>query len=309
MNGTREDFCRALLDDDPREVLDPETLAARFVRYFGLSTHPTLDELKVLLKEAGFGEVSEWEMDGLKGAHIGRPRGHYDIYYRQGMWDGSSAYTVVHETYEIIYETLCDMESGSPPDRKVCRQAERFAAAVLMQPGMFGPMALKTGLDVLALQRAFRCSYAAVAIRLAEVPHTPSLMAVLYENGEKGDPAGWSDSPDLRAKVVRRTRGFGMAASPLFTGKRGGILRWGRPIAEGSLASQAARYHTPRFHQDDNYAVIARPVIWKGKLAKVAVVAVPLREASVLEPQIMAADGIGRTRKPRPVAAASVGPW
>ena len=116
---------------------------------------------------------------------------------------------MVHETYEIIYETLCDMDSGSPPDRIVCTQAERFAAAVLMQPRAFEPLALEWGLDVLKLQRAFQCSYAAVTIRLAEVLRQPPLMAVLYAREDKSDPAGWTDPLDLRAKVVRRTRGFG----------------------------------------------------------------------------------------------------
>ena len=51
------------------------------------------------------------------------------------------------------------MNSGDAPDRKVCREADRFAAAVLMQPRAFEPLALEWGLDVLALQRAFRCSY------------------------------------------------------------------------------------------------------------------------------------------------------
>ena len=127
MIRTREDFCRDLLDGDsvPHEPLDPERLAARFVRFFRLSGHPDMGELKVMLREAGFGEVRQWEMDGLKGAHIGRPRGHYDIYYRQGLWDGSSTYTVLHETCEIIHETLCDMQSDSPPERKVCREADR----------------------------------------------------------------------------------------------------------------------------------------------------------------------------------------
>ncbi len=67
-------------------------------------------------------------MDGLTGAQTGQPRGHYDIYYRQGWWDGSSTYTVLHETYEIIHETFCDMESDYPPERKVCREADRRGA-------------------------------------------------------------------------------------------------------------------------------------------------------------------------------------
>ena len=133
MTKTKEDFCRELLDDEsPRETLDPERMADRFVRCFKLSARPTLDQLSAMLSRAGFGEVSDREMDGLKGAHIGQPRGHYDIYYRHGLWDGSSTYTVLHETYEIINETLWDIHSGDTPDRRVCREADRFAAAVLM---------------------------------------------------------------------------------------------------------------------------------------------------------------------------------
>ena len=116
MTKTKEDFCRELLDDEsPRETLDPERMADRFVRYFKLSARPTLDQLSAMLSRAGFGEVSDREMDGLKGAHIGQPRGHYDIYYRQGLWDGSSTYTVLHETYEIINETLWDIHSRRHP--------------------------------------------------------------------------------------------------------------------------------------------------------------------------------------------------
>ena len=36
----------------------------------------------------------------------------------------------------------------------------------------------------------------------------------------------------------------------------------------------------------DDVAVAARPVTWRGRLAKIAVVAVPYRERSVLSPQL-----------------------
>ena len=305
MNRTRDDFCRDLLDDDsPHETLNPEDMAALFVRYFRLSGRPTLDELRVMLREAGFGEVSDREMDGLKGAHIGQPRGHYAIYYRQGSWDGSSAHTVLHETYEIIHETLWDMNSGDAPDRKVCREADRFAAAVLMQPEAFASMALASGLDVLALQRAYHCSYASVTIRLAEVLRDPPLMVVLYERDEKGDPAGWADPPDLRVTVARRTQGFGMAASFLVSGFRGGVPRRGKSLPEGSLADQAAHDGTARHAHDGGYAVIARPVVWKGKLAKVVVIAVPETDSAALGSLAVAPDMPGRRRQ----SAAAV-PW
>ena len=230
MNRTREDFCRRLLDESPREALDPERLAARFVRYFDVPARPTMEQIKALLKRAGFGEVSGRRHLDVKGIHYSAPGGGYDIHYREDMWAGTQDYSVVHETYEIIYETLCDMDSGSPPDRIVCTQAERFAAAVLMQPRAFEPLALEWGLDVLKLQRAFLCSYAAVTIRLAEVLRQPPFMAVLYAREDKSDPAGWTDPLDLRAKVVRRTRGFGTSTTFPICGERGGLPRRGRPI-------------------------------------------------------------------------------
>ena len=202
-----------LYDDSPHRTFDPEGISARFVRYFRLSGRPAMEELRVMLRRAGFGEVTGRHLDSEKGILYSAPGGGYDIHYRDDLWDGGQEFTVVHEAYEIIHETLWDMNSGDAPDRKVCREADRFAAAVLMQPRAFEPLALECGLDVLALQRAFRCSYASVTIRLAEVLRHPPLMAVLYEREDEGDPAGWPEPPDFRATVVRRTRGFGTLAT------------------------------------------------------------------------------------------------
>ena len=116
--------------------------------------------------------------------------------------------------------------------------------------------------------------------------------------------AGWIDPLDLRAKVVRRTRGFGTRSDFPICGQRGGVPRRGRPILPGSLAEQAARYGTARYAHDGGCAAIARPVFWKGKLAKVVVIAVPEGDSAVLGPQMVASDMPGRRR--RPVAA---GPW
>ena len=307
INGTRQDFCRILLDDHPREALDPERLAVRFVRYFDVPARPSMGQLKSLLKRAGFGDVSGNGHMDVKGIHYSAPGGGYDIHYREDLWAGTQDYSVIHETYEIIYETLCDMDSGSPPDRKVCTQAERFAAAVLMQPRAFEPLALEWGLDVLKLQRAFRCSYAAVSIRLAEVLRDPPLMVILYAREDGRGSRNVNRPPDLRAKVARRTRGFGTPSGFPICGGRGGIPRWGRPIPPGSLAEEAARYGTARFARGGGYAALARPVIRMGKLARVAVVAVPESYAAILEPQMVTSDMPECRRKPV-AAVAAVGP-
>ena len=281
-------FCRDLLDDDTSgKPLDPEAMAARFVAYFRLPVRPILDQLSALMERAGFGTVRDGEMVGLKGAHIGEPRGEYDIYHRSDMWEGTKAHTVLHEAYEIIHETMCDLHSGAPPGRTVCREADRFAAAALMQPEIFSLLAGASGLDVGALQREYRCSYASVTIRLTEVLRDQPLLAVLYERKERGDPAGWPETPArLFATVAKRTAGFGARRCRLLGGWRGGVPRQGRPLPSGSLAERAAQSGRPEYAEGDGLAVIATPVFWKGRLAKVIVVAVPWEHRNILEPQL-----------------------
>ena len=106
---------------------------------------------------------------------------------------------------------------------------------VLMQSEAFSLLAERSGLDVLALQRTYRCSYASVTLRLSEVVMgNRPLMTVLYERAEKGDPAGWAEPPALSATVVRRTRGFGNPTTFPICSKRGGAPRRGRPLSPGS---------------------------------------------------------------------------
>ena len=286
MNRSREDFCRSLLDDDKNsETLNPEDVAARFVSYFGVPSRPTMSDLKALLEEAGFGNVLGAHLDSMKGVHVSAPGGGYDIYYRKDLWDGAKEHTVLHETYEIICETLSDQYRGAPLARSVCRQADRFAAAVLMQPEAFSLLAESSGLDLLALQRAYRCSYASVTLRLAETVREFPLMAILYERNEDGDPEGWIEPPELRAAVVRRTRGFGSPDSELLCGTRGGVPIRGRRPSPGSMADQVVGSGRAEYDEDGGFAVIARPVIWKGRIAKVVVVAVRYRHRAALDPQ------------------------
>ena len=201
---------------------------------------------------------------------------------------------MLHEAYEIIHETLTDLYSGYRPGRKICREGDRFSAAVLMQPKVFLVMALASGLDVLALQRMYRCSYASVAMRLAEVVRHPPLMVVLYENTERGDPAGWEQPPSLTATVVKKTRGMSVPNSFTIRGARGGVPRRGSPPSPGSLADLVIRCGRTQSAREGGHTVVARPVFWKGKLAKVVVVAVPERDSSILDPQVMASSIPGR---------------
>lgn len=304
-------FCRNLLDDDnPGTPLDPEQMAGRFVDYFGLSARPTLPELTALAERAGFGTVHEGKMDGLRGAHLGQPGGEYHIYHRDDLWEGSKAQTVLHEMYEITLERMDEIHSpGMPvpsgPNPVICQQAERFAAAALLQPDIFLPYALASGLDVATLHDVFGCAYSSAALRLAEVVGDPPLMVVLYEREERGDPAGWTEQPLLSCRVVKRTAGFGPLRSRLLNGRRGGMPRKDKAIPSGSLADQSAHSGRTEYAEADRLAAIARPVMWKGRLAKVIVVAVPWERRSTLEPQLVSQSQHYPTFYQRAVTAAS----
>ena len=294
-------FCRDLLDDDlSGHALEPEAMAARFVDYFRLPVRPTLEELTALMERTGFGTVRDGPLEGLKGAHIGEPSEEYHIYHRNDLWEGTKAHTVLHEAYEIIHETMCDLHSGGPPCRTVCREADRFAAAVLMQPDVFLPYARASGLDVATLHDQFGCAYSSVALRMAELVRDPPLLVVLYEREERGDPEGWTEPAILTAGVVKRTAGFGARRSPLLNGRWGGMPHKSKALPAGSLAERAAQSGSPEYTEDDGLAIIAKPVLWKGHLAKVIVVAVPWERRSALEPQL--------GRQSRPYSRLNFGP-
>ena len=79
----------------------------------------------------------------------------------------------------------------------------------------------------------------------------------------------------LRAKVVKRTAGFVPPASPLLCGHRGDIPHRHKPLPAGSLAEQAVQSGRPEYAEQDGIAVVAKPVLWKGRVAKVAVAPCP----------------------------------
>ena len=291
MTGTLDDFCDELMRDESlARRLEPEMLAAEFPRFFGLSGRPTLDELAGVFERAGIGKVSPASLPGaLRGIHYTLPDASYAIHYQEDQWQGSSEYTLLHEAYEIVYETLGKRGHEQPSKRKVCLAADRFAAAVLMPADVFDAYARASGLDVVALHGVFRCSYASAAIRLGEVMDRQPLFVALYERDEAGDPADWPEQgalDALRAKVVTSTAGFTPPATPLLCGCREGIPHRNSPLPSGSLAEEAARSGRPEYAEEEGIAVAAKPVLWKGRVAKVAVVAVPAGDRAVLTAQL-----------------------
>ena len=119
-----------------------------------------LDDLAVLLECAGVGDVSEKPLaGGLRGIHYIQPDGTYAIRYLEGQWEGSSkVHTVLHETAEISPRAgVGPAPWTAKPNRVICPEADRFAAAVMMPPGgLLAAYAQASGFDVVALQNQFQ---------------------------------------------------------------------------------------------------------------------------------------------------------
>ena len=297
-----------------RRSLEAEYAAAEFVRFYGMSARPDLEEIKGLLAEIGAGSIVARRLpDGLRGAHVPTADGGYVIHHLPDDWRGGIEHTLLHETYEIIHETQGEGYGGPETIARVCNEADRFAAAVLMQREPFEVFAMATGLDVIALRGQFQRSYRSVALRLGEVMSHQPLLAVLYERREQGDPSSWCSAPepsDFRASVVVRTPGFGVRGSPTLCGVRGGMPRWGSVPYIGSMAARLSLAGGFGYAEeepaggDGNVAVAARAVTWYSRIAKVAVVAVPYGDRHVLSPQLtgLARSRSGRARSRRQVS-------
>ncbi len=276
--------------------LSPAALAEEFVRHFDLSGFPRFDHLEHLVRKAGVGQVVEAHLpDRLRGVHVGLRNGRYTIKYRDDDWDGGREHTVLHETYEILQEKFSEMCPSwtLPVKQTLCRRADRFAAAVLMQPEVFALFAQAAGLDVVALQRIYRRAYASIALRLVEVMHQQLMLVVIYDRCEEGEPSTWKEANDaslFRVAVAVRTRGFSVMPKGY-----GHAPRRHAPVLQGSAAWRVVQSGGPVLVErvagcdlwgPGDLTVVARPVRWYGKLAKVALVAVPYRDRQLLEPQL-----------------------
>ncbi len=298
-----DDFCMSLTRTRiPPDRLQPAEVARRFVAFFGLSPFPRMDEMVQVLRRAGIETVADANLDkGLRGIHLGTSHGSYVIHYDASESNGTQEHTVFHEAYEIVRERLNDLYPwvDRPEGKVMCRQADRFAAAALIQPALFSLFAETTGLDVMALQRVYGRAYSSLTIRLAEVMHHQPLLAVLYERRGTDEPLRWAENPspeEFTATVVARTPGFRLRTvkRPL-SSLRGLLPRKGYPPIQCSVAERVILTGKPVYVERvtgydlwkaDDITVAARLVSWHGRLAKIAVVAVPFRDRKVLAPQL-----------------------
>lgn len=320
MARSLNDFCTSMLKTYGR----PETfayntgcLANQFVEYFGLSSYPNLMELKLLLDlYHKMASIQPGSMGGLAGCHYLDNFEKWNIEYQATDWQGRIEFTVIHECYEAIQETFENIVRGykayRDPDEPTCMKpyANRFAAAVLMQPEVFLPVLLESGLDIFSLRLRFCMrSYASVAIRVRELLKPPTVdgdidfLIAIYDRNSEGEPRHWDFSccaDDFSTGCVVKTSGIRLSGSRRRPNYRSYLLprrlfpvKGDKPAA-GFIVEQVIGQRQPVYFEstifdmlgDNHMALLARPVYWYGRLAKVILVAVRKRDSYLLQKQL-----------------------
>ena len=321
MAKSLEGFCSTMFRTygSPGSIAyDIGTLAGQFVQYFGLSSYPNLIELKLLLDlHHQMASIQPGHLGGLAGCHYLDELKKLCIEYEATDWLGRNEFTIMHELYEAVQETFERLVHGYQAHRDpttLCMKpyADRFAAAVLMQPDVFVAAILETGLDICALRRYFNFSnrsYSSVAIRIKELLKPPvvadgiDFLIAIYERQSEGKPQEWSFDccpEDFQARCVVKTRGIRLSQSKRRANFRAYLfprrlfpVRGEKP-ATGFIVDEVVEQGQPVYYENamfdllgnNELALIARPVHWWGRMAKVILVAVRRKDSSLLQKQV-----------------------
>jgi hypothetical protein len=190
-----EDFCNVLHDKHGSALpLSPGKLAEEFVTHAGLSSYPSFLELHSVLLRYGIGEISATNAlpPDLRGAHCSYKGSDYTIEYDADSWTGRVEFIMGHEFYEIIQEKYQSLypDYTIKPRPLICYDANKFSAALLMQPELFCKAIYETGFDIAQLRHRFQKSYSAIAIRACDlVKHKESLITTEFIIAVKKIPA------------------------------------------------------------------------------------------------------------------------
>jgi len=322
-----DDFCDMIRSNyGSPEAISPGDLAGVFVSHSGLSSSPSFMELHSVLHRYGVAEITAADLSAgkMKGHHYSYKEQDYTVMYEKDLWMGSIEHVMLHELYEIISERS---EKWCPgyrrlPVPQICYKANRFAAAALMQPGIFLQALFDTGFDAVQLHHRFGRAYSSVAIRAVDVLNTRNkelspdeqidLMITIYERREQGEPNEWGfcTPGKFEVKYFLRTKGIklgtkggdwlqgGRVSGPNYRAPRYPyhlLAKSGDAVASKSVVhdviSTVKCHYVERVTGFDlwglnDLAFTAQPVQWYGKLAKVILVGVRYKDRELLGPQL-----------------------
>ena len=301
-----DSFSKLLLEKHERpDTISPEAIAEEWVAHSGLSALPSLSEIHRQLESYGL-SLQQAAMPGLRGHHYCYRGGDPTILYEDADWRGAVEFTLLHEFYEVILDRLCGhpRRNEALPKAESCWQANRFAAAVLMQKNIFLQALHESHFDIVWMHRHFYRSYSAIAIRAVEVlngiadSRRKELACAVYNRS--GEPGDWRLSPPDEDFALRNEFRVGCAVytSGLRLGKGGYpahlMPKKGDGVLPGSIVELALSTGRPVLLRkatgfdaagEKDLALLARPVSWFNKPSKVILEAMRLEDGYILEVQ------------------------
>ena len=291
-------FSRLLLDKykDTPEV-SPEVIAREWIEHSGLSALPSLSEIRRQLESYGLA-VRGANIPGLRGHHYCYRGGDHTVLYESDEWRGAVEFTLLHEFYEIVLDSLDSLRhrSSTRSGAEACWKANKFAAAVLMQKDIFLRALYESNFDIVWLHRHFYRSYLAIAIRALDLlddmscPVKKELACVIYQRG--GDPSHWGpDRNDFRVGYSGCTSGLKV--------RKGGLFAHVLPkrkdrVVPGSIGDMALKSGRPVLLKratgsdlagEEELTFLARPVYWFKRPAKVILQGMRSEDGHILEAQ------------------------
>jgi len=292
-------FCQLQLDryEGPHSA-SPEAMAQDWIVHSGLSLLPSLSEIRRQMERYGL-SLQRATIPDLRAHHYCYRGGDPTIIYEEGDWRGAVEFTLLHEFYEIILEQLERLSACCQPgsQSRICWHANRFAAAVLMQKDIFLQALFDSHFDVVWLHRHFYRSYSAIVIRAVELlnqsPAGPELACFIYQ--PDGNPRdGEKTVQDFRVACAASTPAMRRYPRGLLPGRKDSI-------AAGSIVDLALRTGQPAFSNsatglglegNQNLTLLARPINWFRRPAKVSLQAMQMKDGHILEAQARRLDAL-----------------
>ena len=286
-------------------AIRPEVMASEWITHSGLSALPSLSEIHRQLECYGLA-LKETSIPGLRGHHYCYRGGDPTVFYEGDEWRGAVEFTLLHEFYEIVLNTLESLRPlrDAPSRAEACWRANKFAAAVLMQKDIFLRALYESNFDIVWLHRHFYRSYSAIAIRAVELLNDATgsrrkdLACAIYQR--TGGPRQWDAAQQVEDSTQRADFHVGCAvySSGLRLGKKGYpahlMPRKKDRVLPGSIVELALQTGRPVLLKratgfdaggEKDLTFLARPVSWFSKPAKVILEGMRLEDSHILEAQ------------------------
>ncbi|MDO8688571.1 MAG: hypothetical protein Q7R39_00915 [Dehalococcoidia bacterium] len=282
-----ESFCSRVLDTEGRPCSDdPRCLARLFRDFFGLEGTPRLSRALDLMSSLG---VSLEEVQYLETGAVNMYKDGWHVHFAFKDPPGTQKFDLLHEAYEIVDKTFAALIPSYQGIKEplLSRNADRFAAAVLMPRDFICRKMAESGCDPVLLGEELELSHQALLIAFAEcLPDTPFGAALWDRNPDAADSSLVPE--DFQAALVVRSTPARYARRLCLSQR---VQAKGSGVATGSLACLAVKSGLAVLcHPEDSEgaaAVLVRPIPWRGHgLGRVLLLALPAEEYHLLQPQV-----------------------